>query len=107
AELEEDSGHLTGLRSDGNLEVAFDASDLAFLDDLRKFQASLGLRTETLSGRECRRLEPMLAPSVRGGILAPDDGSIDPRRLVTALQVAVERAGVRLIQESAALLVER
>jgi glycine oxidase len=107
ADLEEASGLTTGLRSDGNLEVAFDASDLAFLDDLRKFQASLGLHTEALSGRECRRLEPMLAPSVRGGILAPDDGSVDPRRLTAALLVAAERAGVRLVRESAAaLLVE-
>ena len=41
----------------------------------------LGLPAERLTGRECRRLEPMLAPSVRGGLLAAADGSIDPRRL--------------------------
>nr|WP_325053018.1 FAD-dependent oxidoreductase [Thermomonospora amylolytica] len=71
AELEEASGHRTGYRRDGILEVAFDSDDLAFLNDLRRFQESLGIPAEALTGRECRRLEPMLAPSVRGGLLAP------------------------------------
>ncbi|MBA9006628.1 glycine oxidase ThiO [Thermomonospora cellulosilytica] len=108
AELEEASGHRTGYRRDGILEVAFDSDDLAFLNDLRRFQESLGIPTEALTGRECRRLEPMLAPSVRGGLLAPEDGSIDPRRLTAALLAAAERAGVRLVRRRAAgLVVER
>ncbi|HEX2314771.1 MAG TPA: glycine oxidase ThiO [Thermomonospora sp.] len=108
AELEESSGHETGYRRDGILEVAFDADDLAFLDDLRRFQESLGVATEALTGRECRRLEPMLAPSVRGGLLAPEDGSVDPRRLAPALLAACEKAGVRLVRDrAAALVVER
>ena len=72
AELEEVTGQDTGYRADGLLHVAFDGSDLASLDDLRRFQESLGVRAEALTGRECRTLEPMLAPSVRGGLLAPD-----------------------------------
>lgn len=108
AELEEASGHRTGYRRDGILEIAFDSDDLAFLEDLRRFRHSLGVPTEALSGRECRRLEPILAPSVRGGLLAPEDGSIDPRRLSAALLTAAERAGVRLERRHAAgLVVER
>jgi glycine oxidase len=41
----------------------------------------------------------MLAPSVRGGLLAPADGSIDPRRLSAALLTAVERLGGTLVRE--------
>ncbi|MCW2918620.1 MAG: glycine oxidase ThiO [Actinomycetia bacterium] len=102
AELEEVTGHDTGHRADGLLEVAFDGDDLGYLDDLRRFQESLGVRTEALTGRECRKLEPMLAPSVRGGLLAPDDGSIDPRRLTAALLAAVDRAGGELVRLRAA-----
>ncbi|WP_243725741.1 glycine oxidase ThiO [Actinomadura rubrisoli] len=108
AELEELTGLGTGHRTDGILEVAFDADDLTYLDDLRRFQDELGIPAEALTGRECRRLEPMLAPGVRGGLLAPEDGSIDPRRLAPALLAACERLGVRLVRRRAAgILVER
>ncbi len=43
AELEELTGLETGHRTDGLLQVAFDADDLKYLDDLRRFQESLGI----------------------------------------------------------------
>ncbi|MFI0368035.1 glycine oxidase ThiO [Actinomadura sp. 1N219] len=108
AELEELTGLETGYRTDGIIEVAFDADDLKYLDDLRRFQETLGVPVEALTGRECRRLEPMLAPGVRGGLLAPEDGSIDPRRLAPALLAAGEKLGVRLVRRRAAeIVVER
>lgn len=107
AELEELTGLPTGHRTDGLVQVAFDADDMAWLNDLRAFQDSLGLPTERLSGRECRSLEPMLAPSVRGGLFAPQDGSVDPRRLTGALLSAVERSGGTLVRERAERLIVR
>ncbi|TDD30241.1 glycine oxidase ThiO [Actinomadura sp. KC06] len=108
AELEELTGLETGYRTDGIIEVAFDADDLKYLDDLRRFQETLGVPVEALTGRECRRLEPMLAPGVRGGLLAPEDGSIDPRRLAPALLAGGEKLGVRLVRRRAAeIVVER
>ncbi|MEV5825539.1 glycine oxidase ThiO [Spirillospora sp. NPDC052242] len=108
AELEELTGTATGYRNDGLLQVAFDSDDLAVLDDLRRFQESLGLPVEALTGRECRKREPMLAPGVRGGLLAPHDGSVDPRRLAAALLAACERSGVRVVRRRAAgVVVER
>ncbi|MEU0571165.1 FAD-dependent oxidoreductase [Nonomuraea sp. NPDC005983] len=86
------------LRSDGTLDVAFGADDLAALDELATFMEKLGLPVERLTGRECRRLEPMLAPSVRGGVLAPGDAWVDPRRVTAALLVALERRGVPLVR---------
>jgi glycine oxidase len=102
AELEEVSGRDAAYRRDGVLQVALDSDDLAVLDELRRFQESLGIAAEALTGRECRRREPMLAPSARGGLFAPDDGSIDPRRLSAALLAAVDRLGGALIRERAA-----
>ncbi|MFG1999958.1 glycine oxidase ThiO [Spirillospora sp. NPDC048911] len=105
AELEELTGHDTGHRTDGILEVAFDSDDLGYLNDLRRFQESLGIPAEALTGRECRKAEPMLAPGVRGGLLAPADGSIDPRRLTPALQAAGDKLGVRLVRQRATGLI--
>ncbi len=100
AELSEATGLDLGYRRCGTLAVALDADDRAELRELHGFQRSLGLAAEWLSGRECRRLEPMLAPGVRGGLRADGDHQIDPRRLAAALLSAAERAGVRLLRHS-------
>ncbi|MFF3563092.1 glycine oxidase ThiO [Streptomyces sp. NPDC002574] len=94
AELEETTGLDLGYRTCGTLAVALDADDRAELRELHAFQTSLGLRAEWLSGRECRRLEPMLAPGVRGGLRVDGDHQVDPRRLVAALLRACELSGV-------------
>jgi glycine oxidase len=94
AELTELTGHDLGYRRCGTLAVALDADDRADLRELHALQQRSGLESEWLSGRECRRLEPMLAPGVRGGLRVDGDHQIDPRRLAAALVAACERAGV-------------
>ncbi|MFF3417755.1 glycine oxidase ThiO [Streptomyces sp. NPDC002698] len=94
AELTEATGQDLGYRRSGTLAVALDADDRAHLRELHALQVRSGLESEWLSGRECRRLEPMLAPGVRGGLRVDGDHQIDPRRLAAALVTACERAGV-------------
>jgi len=94
AELTDATGHDLGYRQCGTLAVAQDADDRAHLRELHALQRQSGLESEWLSGRECRRLEPMLAPGVRGGLRVDGDHQIDPRRLAGALVAACERAGV-------------
>ncbi|WUS96588.1 glycine oxidase ThiO [Streptomyces sp. NBC_00708] len=94
AELEEASGRDIGFRACGTLAVALDADDRAHLRELHELQRRSGLESEWLTGRECRRLEPMLAPGVRGGLRVDGDHQVDPRRLAAALLTACERAGV-------------
>ncbi|WP_030228211.1 glycine oxidase ThiO [Streptomyces sp. NRRL WC-3626] len=96
AELTDFTGHDLGYRACGTLAVALDSDDRAHLRELHALQERSGLRSQWLSGRECRRLEPMLAPGVRGGLRVDDDHQIDPRRLAAALVTACERAGVTL-----------
>jgi glycine oxidase len=98
AELEEAAGQPVGYRPGGTLAVARDADDNAALEDLYQFQLRCGLEVERLRSRECRQLEPGLAPSIRGGVLAAGDHQVDNRALVQALVVACERAGVRLVE---------
>ncbi|WP_129309598.1 glycine oxidase ThiO [Streptomyces sp. L2] len=94
AELTELTGHDLGHRRCGTLAVALDADDRAHLRELHALQQRSGLDSVWLSGRECRRLEPMLAPGVRGGLRVDGDHQVDPRRLATALVAACEKAGV-------------
>ncbi|MGF0172195.1 glycine oxidase ThiO [Streptomyces sp. Marseille-Q5077] len=94
AELTDLTGHDLGYRRCGTLAVALDSDDRAHLRDLHALQRQSGLDSEWLSGRECRRLEPMLAPGVRGGLRVDGDHQIDPRRLSVALVAACERSGV-------------
>ncbi|MER7134825.1 glycine oxidase ThiO, partial [Streptosporangium saharense] len=102
AELTEDGGLDLDYRAEGTLDVAFGSDDLAALDDLAAFVDKLGLPAERLTGRECRRLEPMLAPSVRGGLLAGGDAWVDPRRVVKALLTALQRRGGALVRSRVA-----
>ncbi|MFD5722988.1 glycine oxidase ThiO [Streptomyces sp. NPDC127036] len=96
AELTEATGQDLGYRRCGTLAVALDADDRAHLRELHALQSRSGLDSEWLTGRECRRLEPMLAPGVRGGLRVDGDHQIDPRRLAAALVTACERAGVSI-----------
>ena len=102
AELQRAAGTSTGLRTDGTLAVAYDNGDLAALDRLTEFRHSIGLKAERLDARECRRREPFLAPSTRGGVFAAGDLSVDNRRYLAALRSAATAAGVRTVRAVAA-----
>jgi glycine oxidase ThiO len=102
AELEHVTGQPTGFCQTGTLQVAYDRDDLAVLEEMRLLQDSFGVRARQLTARECREEEPMLSPSVRGGLLAADDGSVDPRLLASALLQAATSAGARHLRARAA-----
>jgi glycine oxidase len=104
AEVEDASGQEVGYRPCGTLAVAFDGDDKVALDELYRFQQRLGLKSEPLSGRECRQLEPLLAPAVRGGLLVHGDHQVDNRRLGFALLVAATVAGVEIVAGRARLI---
>jgi glycine oxidase len=97
AELEERSGRPTGFRETGALVVAADRDDAGELRRLHEFQRRLGLESEWLAPRECRRLEPGLAPGVAGGVLAHSDAQVDPEAVILALAAAFEGAGGELV----------
>ena len=105
ADLQRATGLQTGFRQCGTLQVAYDADDLAVLAEARFLQESFGVHLQQLTARECRAAEPMLDPSVRGGLLAPDDGSIDPRLLAVALLQAAEGAGAHVVRQRVAEII--
>ncbi len=94
AELLDRTGIDPAYRETGTVLAAADGGDLAMAEELHAFQRSLGLSVDRLTGRELRRLEPMLAPGVRGGLFVAGDHQVDPRRLIPALLAACRAAGV-------------
>lgn len=101
-ELEDFTGLPTGYRRSETLVAARDLDDNIALDHLFDFQRSLGLDVQRVRGRECRKLEPGLAPNVRGGILVRGDHQVNPSALVAALKEACVRSGVVFDARSAA-----
>lgn len=99
AALGEAAGSDVGFRPCGTVAVALDPSDRAVIDQLLTYQQSLGLDARRLSGSDCRRLVPALAPGIRGGAEMPGDHQVDNRRLVAALLRACEEAGVTLVAD--------
>ena len=99
AELEEAAGRATGYSRCGALVVARDGDEHAALERELAFRAGLGLGVRRLTSRECRRLEPRLAPGIRGGVLSEGDHQVDPRALLAALLEACSRAGVTVIRD--------
>ena len=95
AELEMASDLPTGLRRTPNLSVAYDADDAARLATFADFLARVGHPAERLTSRESRRHEPLLAPTIRSGLLVEGDWSCDNRLLWRALIKAAHRMGVR------------
>jgi glycine oxidase len=94
AELELASSLPTGLRRTPSLSVAYDADDAARLATFADFLARAGHPGEQLTSRECRRHEPLLAPTIRSGLLVEGDWSCDNRLLWRALIEAGHRIGV-------------
>jgi glycine oxidase len=98
-ELAEASGVAVPLRRAGSLLVAFDEDDLRVLAELHCFQIGLGLDVARLGRRECRRLEPMLSPRIRGGVRVAEEANVDGRAVCAALLAAIDRTGGRVVRE--------
>jgi glycine oxidase len=94
AELEEAVGSSVGLLRTGTMLVARDEDDARELERQLHFRGSIGLAVSRLLPSEARALEPALAPTVRLALDAPDDHSVDPRLVLTALLQACLTSGV-------------
>ena len=93
-------------RSDEEVTGLFELLEAAIRDETdelrRRFDliGSLDLGVEWLRPRECRELEPGIAPTCAAGVHAPGEAAIDPRPLATALAAAVERRGGEVLADA-------
>jgi glycine oxidase len=96
AALTEATGADLDYRTRGTLLLARDRDEAEALERERDLRERLGLRVERLLPSAARRLEPALAPTLRGALHLPDDHAVDPRRVCAALAQAARDAGASL-----------
>lgn len=96
AELAQESGEASSLRSDGTLIAAHGRDQAEALERELAFRLALGLDAKRLRPSEARLLEPALAPTLQLAVSLPGERSVAPRRLTGALAVAARRAGATL-----------
>jgi glycine oxidase len=95
-ELTEATGIDLGYRTSGTLLLARDRDEAEALERERDLRERLELRVERLLPSAARRLEPALAPTLRGALQLPDDHAVDPRLVCAALARAAQDAGAVL-----------
>lgn len=86
------------LNTSGTVVAAVDSADLGELDRLASYLAGIGRDVDRLDHKQLRALEPGLGPAVRGGLCVPGDVCVDNRLLLSALQTAAAKAGVRTVE---------
>ena len=91
--LQEASGLDPGYLRCGTLIAARDRDEAEVLERELQIRTRFGLAVRRLGPTEARRLEPALAPTLRGALEVADDHAVDPRRLTAALLAALRRAG--------------
>ncbi|MFC4224584.1 FAD-dependent oxidoreductase [Lysinibacter cavernae] len=82
-----------GFRALGTLTVAFDSGDLAEARRLHALHLEWGLKSELMNSAQVRERMPLAGPRIAGGLWAPDDHQINPRRVCEALIEALARRG--------------
>ena len=98
AEVERLSGAWVGYRGGGTMEISVDDRFTPVLAGRAAALARAGLSVEVLDGDAARRLEPGLSGETRGALWFPGEGSVDPRLLGRALNVAASRAGASCLR---------
>lgn len=90
-DLQAASGAAIDYRADGALGVAFTDPDAQSLREQYARLAAAGAPVQWLDGAAARSVEPALAGDVCAGMMAEDNGQVDPRRVVAALKTVLSR----------------
>ena len=94
--LEEASGRRTGFRTAGAIEILSHGDPERELSTLVALYRGLGIPCEPIPIAEMQATEPSLGRNARAGALLPDECSVEPRAVASALLVAAASVGVTL-----------
>ncbi|HXP82483.1 MAG TPA: glycine oxidase ThiO [Verrucomicrobiae bacterium] len=94
--VEDASGLRTGFRTGGAIEVIYHGDVARELSTLVALHHGLGLACDPLSLDEARNMEPGLGRDARAAVFLPDECSIEPRALTSAVLAAAASAGAAL-----------
>jgi glycine oxidase len=97
-ELQDETGTNVELDQSGVVYAGFDDSERAEFDHRYKWQRSAGLNVELLDRGGIKKLEPNISDKVVGGMYFPDDGQVENRKLVEALEKFAKLNGIKIDQ---------
>jgi len=104
--LAEEAGVDIGLWLDGIIKLACtEAEETAGRGTVASHRQQ-GFSAEWLSAGELRERCPGIAPDVRGGLLAPEDGAVEPLAVLEGLLVTATQRGTRVVRGERVLAVE-
>ena len=99
-EVTEASGIDIEYKDEGTLFVVVEGEDQEEKTRWASWQFEAGLPLEHLSADEVLKIEPAVTQSATRAIFLPQEHQVENRRLMDALEVAIKRAGVELIEGS-------
>jgi glycine oxidase len=96
--IEAGSGLRCGYRREGSLLLALHRDHQEELERLAAMQRRLGLASQSFTRDEVIEKEPYVSPRVVGGLFAPNDRQVDPRRLARALAASLTARGATILE---------
>lgn len=108
-EITEASGIDVEYKDDGTLFVVVGGEDEKAKTKWAAWQLEAGLPLEHVSADDLRKFEPAVTELATRAIFLPEEHQVENRRLMDALEVAMKRTGVELMEEAevSALTFER
>ncbi|HJZ70030.1 MAG TPA: glycine oxidase ThiO [Blastocatellia bacterium] len=100
-ELTEASGIDVEYKDEGTLFVVLGGENEVQRTKWAAWQLEAGLRLEHVSANQIHKIEPAVTKSAPRAIFLPDEHQVENRLVMDALEVAMERAGVELIEGAA------
>jgi glycine oxidase len=94
--VEDASGLRTGFRTGGAIEIICHGDAERELSTLVALHHGLGLACDPLSLDEARNMEPGIGRDARAAVFLPDECSVEPRALTSAVFAAAASAGAAL-----------
>jgi len=98
AELADISGIDVEYRDEGTLRVFYDEDEKRASEEWTAWQARAGLPLEPLTQAALNILEPAIRRESAGGVYLPFEHQVENRKLMDALEAALRRSGVRIIE---------
>jgi len=101
-----ESGEDTGFRRCGLLYLSNDDAELSRWSSWCDFAKTAGVSTQMLSGRQATQQGHFTGRAWKGGVVAPTDGTADPRKAAPAVAAALMKLGASVHQRCAARGIE-
>lgn len=99
--VEEASGRSTDFAREGTLQIFPGPHAEAELEKMAAEYRRLGLRLESISPDDARKLEPSIGPAAQAAAWLPEESVVDPRLLTDAVIAAARHRGVEIRHDSA------